>query len=141
VLACTVIHTCVGPVLYIGALIDQTSYVRGLCTTAHVCTCITLLMCGVSVLLHMCVHVSQSIRGWFLYSAPTRWGLQASNAYKPYLLAGEAADEDWVKELDLTGAQTFMLEQSQQRPLKALVLYGSLRERSYSRLLAYEFAR
>lgn len=61
--------------------------------------------------------------------------------YRPHLLTGGAAEKDWVKSLELTGAQSFMLEQARVRPLRTLILYGSLRNRSYSRLLAYEFAR
>ncbi|CAL8465693.1 g5229 [Coccomyxa elongata] len=61
--------------------------------------------------------------------------------YRPHLLTGEAAEKDWVQSLELTGAKSFMLKQARERPLRTLILYGSLRNRSYSRLLAYEFAR
>jgi arsenic resistance protein ArsH len=67
--------------------------------------------------------------------------VQDTNGYRPHLLAGKAAEDDWVKNLELSGAQNFMLEQARERPLRTLVLYGSLRERAYSKLLAYEFAR
>lgn len=66
--------------------------------------------------------------------------LQAPN-YRPHLLSGEAATSDWVQHLELDKAKSFMLADAQERPLKTLILYGSLRKRSYSQLLAYEFAR
>ena len=67
--------------------------------------------------------------------------VQGSLQYRPHLLTGEAAEKDWVQSLELSGARSFMLEQATERPLRTLILYGSLRHRSYSRLLAYEFAR
>lgn len=50
-------------------------------------------------------------------------------------------EDDWVQHLDLDGARGFMQETSQTRPVKILVLYGSLRTESYSKKLAYELAR
>ncbi len=53
---------------------------------------------------------------------------------------GHALQHDWVHQLELDGA----LELSRRLggpPLRVLVLYGSLRERSYSKLLALEFSR
>lgn len=52
---------------------------------------------------------------------------------------GEAAEKDWVKDLDLSGARALLSEGVS--PPRILVLYGSLRSRSYSKLLAYEMAR
>ncbi|KAH7040043.1 flavoprotein-like protein [Microdochium trichocladiopsis] len=76
--------------------------------------------------------------------------------YRPFLLdagsAGsssdgqgtEAADGDWVAKLELSTVlkmvQEEILDKKQDR-LRILVLYGSLRSRSFSRLLAYEAAR
>lgn len=57
--------------------------------------------------------------------------------HKPYK-ALKNADDDWVCRLDLTSLQEFGQPHP---PVNVLVLYGSLRERSFSRLLAYEFAR
>jgi arsenic resistance protein ArsH len=59
------------------------------------------------------------------------------------LLDGAAAEGDWVRELDLSGAASFRPNgpSAATHPPRILVLYGSLRPRSYSRLLAYEFAR
>ncbi|KAI2825434.1 hypothetical protein CBS147343_8979 [Aspergillus niger] len=62
--------------------------------------------------------------------------------YRPFLLADEAA-EDWVNKLELTTAMEMAaqeLRKSNNR-IKVLVLYGSLRRRSYSRLVALEASR
>ena len=60
--------------------------------------------------------------------------------YAPYRLTGEAAQQDWVQHLELDGARVMAAEDARE-PLKVLVLYGSLRKRSYSQLLAFEFGR
>lgn len=60
--------------------------------------------------------------------------------YRPFALSGQALEDDWVGQLDLNGAKAFAPSDNSAPP-KILVLYGSLRERSYSRLLSYEFAR
>ncbi|GKZ37425.1 hypothetical protein AbraIFM66950_008975 [Aspergillus brasiliensis] len=62
--------------------------------------------------------------------------------YRPFLLEDDAA-EDWVSNLELTTAMEMAaqeLRKSNNR-LKVLVLYGSLRRRSYSRLVALEASR
>ena len=61
--------------------------------------------------------------------------------HKSYRLQGEALQQDWVAELELDGARSFVPNTENRTPLKVLVLYGSLRRRSYSQLLAFEFAR
>ncbi|KAJ5093393.1 Arsenic resistance protein ArsH [Penicillium angulare] len=61
--------------------------------------------------------------------------------YRPFILQDDATD--WVNNLELTTALNLAesnLQSSNQR-LKVLVLYGSLRRRSYSRLVAFEAAR
>jgi arsenic resistance protein ArsH len=58
--------------------------------------------------------------------------------YKPYLLQEEQKQTDWVADLELDSASQSGMGQD---PVKVLVLYGSLRKTSYSRFLAYEFAR
>lgn len=62
-------------------------------------------------------------------------------AYRPHLLeeGSTAFEKDWVKDLDLSRAASVL--PADQSPPKILVLYGSLRSRSYSKLLAYEMAR
>ncbi|KAF9994074.1 hypothetical protein BGZ80_002787 [Entomortierella chlamydospora] len=57
--------------------------------------------------------------------------------YKPYRILKNAAD-DWVAKLNLSALQEYG---RQHEPIKVLVLYGSLRERSFSRLLSYEISR
>jgi arsenic resistance protein ArsH len=50
-----------------------------------------------------------------------------------------SAEPDWVADLELDTVAA--LSATNDRPLRLLVLYGSLRERSYSRLMAFEAAR
>ncbi|KAJ6016295.1 arsenic resistance protein ArsH [Penicillium herquei] len=61
--------------------------------------------------------------------------------YRPFIL--DDAAEDWISTLELTTAMDLAaqeLKKSNNR-LKVLVLYGSLRRRSYSRLVALEASR
>ena len=60
--------------------------------------------------------------------------------HQPYRLHDEAAERDWVQHLEMDTARC-MADASAEDPLKVLVLYGSLRQRSFSKLLAYEFSR
>ncbi|KAK1977065.1 flavoprotein-like protein [Colletotrichum cereale] len=67
--------------------------------------------------------------------------------YRPFLpssSAAAAAEDDWVADLELSTALALVdrevLSRGLPRP-RILVLYGSLRARSYSRLLAFEGAR
>ncbi|KAG0264455.1 hypothetical protein BG011_006814 [Mortierella polycephala] len=57
--------------------------------------------------------------------------------YKPFRLLKNASD-DWVAKLNINALQEYGKGHA---PINVLVLYGSLRERSFSRLLAFEFAR
>lgn len=59
--------------------------------------------------------------------------------YRPHLLEPAEAAIDWVKDLDLGTAKALL--PADQAPPKILVLYGSLRQRSYSKFLAFEMAR
>jgi arsenic resistance protein ArsH len=82
-------------------------------------------------------------------SAPTHPPIDGldDEHWRPHaLLTAEARAEDWVAQLsaqnELDGAHAFDPDgDARSSPPRYLVLYGSLRERSYSRLLAYEFAR
>ncbi|KAH6628166.1 flavoprotein-like protein [Chaetomium tenue] len=64
--------------------------------------------------------------------------------YRPFLLNDEISSSDWVAKLELATAaemvETQIISQGKDR-LRVLVLYGSLRSRSYSKLLAYEASR
>lgn len=60
--------------------------------------------------------------------------------YAPYVLDGQALSNDWVQHLELDGAIDLGRHMGGD-PLRVLVLYGSLRERSFSKLLAFEFSR
>ncbi|KAK3905601.1 flavoprotein-like protein [Staphylotrichum tortipilum] len=70
--------------------------------------------------------------------------LELRKRYRPFLLDDEISNSDWIMKLELATAakmvQTEILDQGKER-LRVLVLYGSLRGRSYSRLLAYEASR
>ncbi|PYH40449.1 arsenic resistance protein ArsH [Aspergillus saccharolyticus JOP 1030-1] len=61
--------------------------------------------------------------------------------YRPFIL--DDAAEDWVNALELTTAMNLAMQELQKsnNRLKVLVLYGSLRRRSYSRLVALEASR
>ncbi|KAF1915566.1 flavo protein-like protein [Ampelomyces quisqualis] len=63
--------------------------------------------------------------------------------YRPFLIEGDA-HEDWVAQLELSTVLKMvdlqLLRNGGDR-LKVLVLHGSMRKRSYSRLLAYEASR
>lgn len=59
--------------------------------------------------------------------------------YKPYVLEGQSTANDWVAGLDLSTAKALL--KPREHPPRILLLYGSLRPRSYSRLLAYEMGR
>ncbi|KAM7213512.1 Flavoprotein-like protein [Rhypophila decipiens] len=66
--------------------------------------------------------------------------------YRPFLLDEKISDSDWVAKLELgTVAKmvdTQLLGQGQGKErLKILVFYGSLRARSFSKLLSYEASR
>ncbi|EGU86916.1 hypothetical protein FOXB_02569 [Fusarium oxysporum f. sp. conglutinans Fo5176] len=64
--------------------------------------------------------------------------------YRAFLFDGNPSTDDWISELELSTAikmvQSEILDKGLDR-LHILVLYGSLRSRSYSRLLAYEAGR
>jgi arsenic resistance protein ArsH len=63
--------------------------------------------------------------------------------YRPFILSAGGAAEDWVSSLELTTVLNMAendLRDTNKR-LKVLVLYGSLRRRSYSRLVAFEASR
>ncbi|KAH9908449.1 flavoprotein-like protein [Xylariomycetidae sp. FL2044] len=63
--------------------------------------------------------------------------------YRPFLLDPEVEAKDWISELELETAVKMAqkdIDTTQSR-LKILVLYGSLRKRSYSKLAALEASR
>ncbi|CVK84939.1 related to arsenic resistance protein ArsH [Fusarium mangiferae] len=64
--------------------------------------------------------------------------------YRPFILEQKHINDDWIAELELSTAiqmvQSEILDKGLDR-LRILVLYGSLRSRSYSRLLAFEASR
>lgn len=68
----------------------------------------------------------------------------ARTKYRSFLLPDEVASNDWIAALELSTAVKMVeadLERTGGDRLKILMLYGSLRKRSYSRLLTFECAR
>ncbi|KAH7309729.1 flavoprotein-like protein [Stachybotrys elegans] len=63
--------------------------------------------------------------------------------YRPFILGPEDAANDWVAQLELDTVTAMAQENiiKTGSRLKILVLYGSLRSRSYSKLTAFEAAR
>jgi arsenic resistance protein ArsH len=77
--------------------------------------------------------------------SPKEDDVEVREKYRPFILSQDASNaaEDWVESLELTTALQMVennLQLTNQR-LKVLVLYGSLRSRSYSRLVAFEASR
>jgi arsenic resistance protein ArsH len=74
--------------------------------------------------------------------SPKEDNIEVREKYRPFILSEDGA-EDWVESLELTTAlkmaESNLLLTNQR--LKVLVLYGSLRSRSFSRLVAYEASR
>ncbi|RMZ73299.1 arsenic resistance [Pyrenophora seminiperda CCB06] len=64
--------------------------------------------------------------------------------YRPFIVEAAEAKEDWIAELELSTALKMVdaqiLKRGEDR-LRVMVLHGSMRQRSYSRLLAYEASR
>ncbi|KAF1960728.1 arsenate resistance ArsH [Byssothecium circinans] len=64
--------------------------------------------------------------------------------YRQFLLDETVSNSDWVAQLELSAVLKMVDEEvfaKGQERLRVLVLYGSMRTRSYSKLLAYESAR
>ncbi|GFG26635.1 FMN-dependent NADPH-azoreductase [Aspergillus udagawae] len=63
--------------------------------------------------------------------------------YRPFLLNPQQAAEDWANRLELDTVLDMAAEdlKATQKRMKVLVLYGSLRKRSYSKLVAFEASR
>jgi len=69
--------------------------------------------------------------------------LEIRRKYRPFLLEDTTESNDWVSQLELSTVTSMVkedLEKGNPR-LKVLVLYGSLRKRSYSKLMAFEASR
>ncbi|KAJ8062816.1 hypothetical protein OCU04_008074 [Sclerotinia nivalis] len=69
--------------------------------------------------------------------------LDIRTKYRPFLLDPETEATDWISELELESVVTQVEENlaKTNSRLKVLVLYGSLRKRSYSKLTAFEASR
>ncbi|KAG4032635.1 hypothetical protein MFRU_006g01050 [Monilinia fructicola] len=69
--------------------------------------------------------------------------LHLRTKYRPFLLDPEIEATDWISKLELESVIT-QVEENLSRTnsrIKVLVLYGSLRQRSYSKLMAFEASR
>jgi hypothetical protein len=71
-----------------------------------------------------------------------------AKSWKLYrLVDSESIEKDWVKNLELDGAKAcltnaeFLPHGDDGHPPRILLIYGSLRTRSFSKFLCYEFAR
>ncbi len=83
-------------------------------------------------------------RQWPLAIQPDADDAAIRSSYRPYLLPDDVASNDWISKLELETATAISqadLELTDGDRLKILVLTGSLRARSYSRLLAFECSR
>ncbi|KAH0349673.1 arsenate resistance ArsH, partial [Aureobasidium melanogenum] len=66
------------------------------------------------------------------------------NKYRPFISSDEVTNSDWISQSELSTALKMSekdMHDTDGDRIKILVLYGSMRERSYSRLLAYECSR
>ncbi|KAK5946239.1 hypothetical protein PMZ80_000381 [Knufia obscura] len=68
---------------------------------------------------------------------------EVRSKYRPFLLPDEIQRTDWISQLELATVTKMAYNDivTTKSRLKVLVLYGSLRNRSYSQLLAYEVSR
>lgn len=64
-----------------------------------------------------------------------------ASSWKRFRLEDADAVDDWIADVDLDSARMYIQRFANRTPPKILVLYGSLRKRAISKLLAYEFAR
>ncbi|KAI5856635.1 putative arsenic resistance protein ArsH [Tricharina praecox] len=60
--------------------------------------------------------------------------------YRPFLLPHELRNTDWVSQLELDSVSSLAATTTHKR-LRFMILYGSLRKRSFSRLMAFEASR
>ncbi|TQB76417.1 hypothetical protein MPDQ_000241 [Monascus purpureus] len=84
----------------------------------------------------------QTIKTKSLALSPSEDDAAIRRKYRPFILSDDTAD-DWISILELTSVLDMAendLRNTNDR-LKVLVLYGSLRRRSYSRLVAFEACR
>ncbi|CAD6588512.1 MAG: hypothetical protein ASARMPREDX12_003353, partial [Alectoria sarmentosa] len=70
-------------------------------------------------------------------------GADDDTRYRPFLLDEETRSSDWISALELDTVTEMAQKdlQATNQPLRVLVLYGSLRQRSYSKLMAFEASR
>jgi len=112
------------------------------------------------------LDIDPAYQGRSLAIPPSEDDVEVRKAYRPFILEGKDAEDDWVAELELSTAlkmvDTQLLQRGDDR-LRVVVLHGSMRSRyrllpakcphgcvqwhiltpgrSYSRLLSYEASR
>lgn len=111
------------------------------------------------------LDIDPAYQGRSLAIPPSEDDVEIRKAYRPFILEGKDAEDDWVAQLELSTAlkmvDTQLLQRGDER-LKVVVLHGSMRSRyesvskmcrgccqgktltqgrSYSRLLSYEASR
>lgn len=111
------------------------------------------------------LDIDPAYQGRSLAIPPSEDDVEVRKAYRPFILEGKDAEDDWVAQLELSTAlkmvDTQLLQRGDER-LKVVVLHGSMRSRyefvskmshgycqgktltqgrSYSRLLSYEASR
>ncbi|KAI4640687.1 hypothetical protein J4E93_008277 [Alternaria ventricosa] len=90
------------------------------------------------------LEIDPAYQGRSLAIPPSEDDVEVRKAYRPFILEGKDAEDDWVAQLELSTAlkmvDTQLLQRGDDR-LRVVVLHGSMRSRSYSRLLSYEASR
>lgn len=77
--------------------------------------------------------------------SPSEDDAEIRSIYRPFLLSPEVQQNDWISQLELS--EVVRLAEAEYRNptglgrLRVLVMYGSLRQRSFSKLLAFEASR
>ncbi|CAE7008200.1 hypothetical protein PTNB73_00163 [Pyrenophora teres f. teres] len=90
------------------------------------------------------IAIDKAYQGLSLAITASEDDVEVRRKYRPFVLEAEDAKSDWISQLELSTAlktvDTQILKCGEDR-LRIVVLHGSMRQRSYSRLLAYEASR
>ncbi|KAH7120890.1 flavoprotein-like protein [Dendryphion nanum] len=90
------------------------------------------------------VAIDQNYRNLSFAVPPSQDDPEVRKNYRPFILDDAHSSNDWISQLELSTVlkmvDTQILKSGGER-LRVLVLHGSMRKRSYSRLLAYEASR
>ncbi|EOA89252.1 uncharacterized protein SETTUDRAFT_159656 [Exserohilum turcica Et28A] len=90
------------------------------------------------------IAIDPAYRGISLAIPSSEDDVDTRQRYRPFILHPETTEQDWIAQLELSTVLKMVdmqvLQQGNDR-LRVLVLHESMRQRSYSRLLAYEASR